>query len=78
MPYHLLLDGADEQQLGKDKIGTTGRGIGPCYVDKVHAHRHPRAGPAGREDPARKVKTALQEKNFLLQRYDIGVLDPDR
>ena len=34
MPYHLLLDGANEQQLGKYKIGTTGRGIGPCYVDK--------------------------------------------
>ena len=35
MPYHLLLDGAAERQLGKLQIGTTGRGIGPCYADKV-------------------------------------------
>jgi len=35
MPYHKLLDGAKEQQLGGKKIGTTKRGIGPCYSDKI-------------------------------------------
>ncbi len=35
MPYHKILDGAEEQHLGKKKIGTTKRGIGPCYSDKV-------------------------------------------
>jgi adenylosuccinate synthase len=35
MPYHLLLDRADEAGRGTQRIGTTGRGIGPCYVDKV-------------------------------------------
>jgi adenylosuccinate synthase len=35
MPYHLVLDGAIERNLGKEKIGTTGRGIGPTYVDKA-------------------------------------------
>src|SRR5438067_475903 len=35
MPYHLLLDLAGEQQLGSQKIGTTRRGIGPCYADKA-------------------------------------------
>jgi len=35
MPYHKLLDGAEEQYLGNKKIGTTKRGIGPCYSDKV-------------------------------------------
>lgn len=35
MPYHKILDGAEEQNLGKKKIGTTRRGIGPCYSDKV-------------------------------------------
>jgi len=35
MPYHKLLDGAEEQYLGDNKIGTTKRGIGPCYSDKV-------------------------------------------
>ena len=34
MPYHLLLDGASERRLGDNKIGTTKRGIGPCYQDK--------------------------------------------
>jgi adenylosuccinate synthase len=35
MPYHLLLDMAGEQSLGELKIGTTKRGIGPCYADKA-------------------------------------------
>src|SRR3990172_5966663 len=34
MPYHRILDGLRESKL-KNKIGTTGRGIGPCYADKV-------------------------------------------
>jgi adenylosuccinate synthase len=35
MPYHLLLDSAGEAKLGKLQIGTTQRGIGPCYADKA-------------------------------------------
>src|SRR4030042_638785 len=35
IPYHKILDGAEEQYLGDKKIGTTKRGIGPCYSDKV-------------------------------------------
>lgn len=35
MPYHKILDGAEEENLGDKKIGTTKRGIGPCYSDKV-------------------------------------------
>ncbi len=35
MPYHRLLDELEEAERGADKIGTTGRGIGPAYVDKV-------------------------------------------
>lgn len=35
LPYHIALDGLREQALGDDKIGTTKRGIGPCYEDKV-------------------------------------------
>ncbi len=35
MPYHLLLDHAGEAKLGKLQIGTTRRGIGPCYADKA-------------------------------------------
>ncbi len=35
MPYHILLDHVQERRLGKGKIGTTGRGIGPAYADKA-------------------------------------------
>ena len=35
MPYHIDLDGAYEELLGKNNIGTTKRGIGPCYQDKM-------------------------------------------
>jgi len=35
MPYHKLLDGAEEKYLGKKSIGTTKKGIGPCYSDKI-------------------------------------------
>src|SRR3990167_10465277 len=35
LPYHILLDQAREKARGNNKIGTTGRGIGPCYEDKV-------------------------------------------
>jgi adenylosuccinate synthase len=35
MPYHLMLDHAGEAKLGKQQIGTTRRGIGPCYADKA-------------------------------------------
>jgi adenylosuccinate synthase len=45
MPYHLWLDRADEAGRGSQAIGTTGRGIGPCYVDKV-ARRPARRRPA--------------------------------
>ena len=35
MPYHVILDGLEEEARGADAIGTTGRGIGPAYLDKV-------------------------------------------
>lgn len=35
LPYHRLLDGAEERARGAKGVGTTGRGIGPCYADKV-------------------------------------------
>ena len=55
MPYHIMLDHMQEARLGKGKIGTTGRGIGPAYADKAaragraHAgHRStPRASASG-------------------------------
>ena len=77
MPYHLLLDGANEQQLGKYRIGTTGRGIGPCYADKAA-----RLGIRVQDLLDEKIlraqgQAALQdEATALLQRYDIGASTP--
>jgi adenylosuccinate synthase len=69
MPYHKALDIAGEASLAKGKkIGTTGRGIGPCYMDKVG-----RFGIKAGEllDPDLfndKLKANVEEKNFLLTR----------
>ncbi|HJW74186.1 MAG TPA: adenylosuccinate synthase [Thermoleophilia bacterium] len=78
MPYHILLDGGFEKQLGKFKIGTTGRGIGPCYVDKVARVGIRVQDLFDEKILRRKIRVALEDKNRLLQLYDIGVLDPDQ
>lgn len=74
MPYHKLLDSLGEQ--GKVKIGTTGRGIGPCYLDK-YARRGIRIkdllNPTELE---RKIRQNLEEKNLLLKKvYEHEELD---
>ena len=67
MPYHKKLDMARERIRGKNKIGTTGRGIGPAYEDKV-ARCGIRCGDLLREEVFReKLKTNLLEKNHLLK-----------
>ena len=78
MPYHLLLDGAAERQLGKFKIGTTGRGIGPCYIDKFARVGVRVQDLLDEKILRRKVRVALEEKNPMLQLYDIGTLDPEQ
>ncbi|OQX13753.1 MAG: adenylosuccinate synthase [Desulfobulbaceae bacterium A2] len=77
MPYHKRLDGAHEESLSPDKkIGTTGRGIGPCYMDKVG-----RTGIKAGEllDPSLlqdKLRANLEEKNFLLtKKYGVAPLE---
>ncbi len=65
MPYHNIMDGIDEQKAGDAKIGTTKRGIGPCYADKA-ARKGLRMCDLVSEHFADKLKTALDEKNELL------------
>lgn len=79
MPYHKALDQARETaKSGIDKIGTTGRGIGPCYEDKM-ARVGIRAGDLQNLDLVRgKIDKALQEKNVLLEKlYKQKSLDPE-
>jgi adenylosuccinate synthase len=63
MPYHLMLDDAGEARLGKLQIGTTRRGIGPCYADKAS-----RLGI--------RVQDLLDEK--ILKKKIIAALEPKR
>lgn len=67
MPYHRAIDGARENfKSGSDKIGTTGRGIGPCYEDKVARIGIRAADLADEALLGRKIEKALVEKNALL------------
>ena len=69
LPYHVALDQAREKARGDAKIGTTGRGIGPAYEDKV-ARRGLRIGDLfNRERFAGKLKELLDFHNFVLQNY---------
>ena len=78
MPYHVAIDKVTERYLGKAKIGTTGRGIGPAYEDKVA-----RMGVRVQDllDPsilAQKVEAALEIKNQILVKvYNRKALDLD-
>ena len=68
MPWHLAIDQASERRLGRLAIGTTRRGIGPCYADKAM-----RLGIRVQDvlDPKilrQKIEVALAEKNLWLQR----------
>ncbi|WP_026819428.1 adenylosuccinate synthase [Arthrobacter castelli] len=76
-PYHQVMDKVTERFLGKRAIGTTGRGIGPAYMDKV-ARLGIRAQDLFDESILRqKVEGSLRQKNELLvkvyNRRDIGV-----
>jgi adenylosuccinate synthase len=69
MPYHKGLDLARERAKGTAKIGTTGRGIGPCYEDKV-ARRGIRMADLLKPEVLRaKLAEVLPEKNFYLEKF---------
>ncbi|MDY0040383.1 MAG: adenylosuccinate synthase [Desulforhabdus sp.] len=69
MPYHRALDLAREKKKGSSKIGTTGRGIGPCYEDKVARNGIRMHDLFSEETLAEKIEKNLEEKNFLLQHF---------
>ena len=69
MTYHREVDNARELRKGKGKIGTTGRGIGPCYEDKasrtgIRIHELVR-----QKLFTEKLKVNLEEKNFYLEKF---------
>jgi len=68
LPYHVALDQAREIKRGNAKIGTTGRGIGPAYEDKV-SRRGLRVGDLYQPEFADKLKEVMEYHNFSLKHY---------
>ena len=77
MPYHVAIDKVTERYAGSKKIGTTGRGIGPCYQDKIARIGIRVADVLDEEQLAAKVEAALEFKNQVLVKiYNRKALDP--
>lgn len=78
MPYHQQIDLGREKMKGEKKIGTTGRGIGPCYEDKATRRGIRFADLIDFEVFKEKVNTVIEEKNFYLKHYlSADTLDPN-
>jgi adenylosuccinate synthase len=79
LPYHVALDQAREAKRGNEKLGTTGRGIGPAYEDKV-ARRGLRLGDLQDEQRfTRKLREVMEYHNFFLENYfKVEALDVER
>lgn len=74
MPYHKLLDSINES--GSSKIGTTGRGIGPCYIDKYARKGIKIVDLLDKKDLEEKIKFNIEEKNNILRKvYNHKELD---
>ncbi len=69
LPYHVALDRAREAAKGAGKIGTTGRGIGPAYEDKVARRAIRVQDLLARERFAAKLGEVLDYHNFMLKNY---------
>jgi len=67
-PYHKALDKLKEGKMGADKIGTTGRGIGPCYIDKAARCGIRIADFLDDNVFKRKLKANVEEKNELFRK----------
>ncbi len=79
MPYHTLLDGRHEQAKGSKKIGTTGRGIGPAYVDKMSRSGIRMIDMLDGRGFRAKLRRNLADINALLERRDrIGKVGMER
>ncbi|MFF2157162.1 adenylosuccinate synthase [Paenibacillus chitinolyticus] len=67
MPYHLLLDELEEDRKGANKIGTTRKGIGPCYMDKAARNGIRIADLMDAQEFERKLRHIVEDKNTLLK-----------
>lgn len=79
LPYHVALDAAREKARGKTAIGTTGRGIGPAYEDKI-SRRGLRVGDLLNADVfENKLRSIMEYHNFMLtEYYKVDAVDVDK
>jgi adenylosuccinate synthase len=78
MPYHRLLDQASEEQRGSQKIGTTGRGIGPTYADKSERTGIRIIDLMETESLPEQLRWTISNKNVILEKlYNLPPLDPE-
>ena len=76
MPWHLAIDQASERRLGNLQIGTTRRGIGPCYADKASRIGIRVQDVLDSKILRQKIEVALAEKNIWLERvYEVEPFD---
>ncbi len=80
MSYHRMMDNCRESMKSDDsKIGTTGRGIGPCYEDKMSRVGIRAADLADPELLRSKIEVGLQEKNVLFEKlFNVEPLDAEK
>ncbi|SFS86928.1 Adenylosuccinate synthetase [Saccharopolyspora flava] len=78
MPYHVAIDRVTERYLGKKQIGTTGRGIGPCYQDKIARVGVRMQDLLDEKILRQKVEAALDIKNQILVKvYNRRAIDAE-
>ncbi|NEN87490.1 MAG: adenylosuccinate synthase [Okeania sp. SIO3H1] len=78
MPYHRLIDRASEERRGSQKIGTTGRGIGPTYADKSERTGIRMIDLMSPDRLREQINWTVNYKNVILEKlYNLSPLDPD-
>ncbi|MCH3910066.1 MAG: adenylosuccinate synthase [Bacilli bacterium] len=77
MPYHIDLDKARENCLGKEKIGTTGKGIGPAYEDRAERTALRMGDLLERDYLKKRLYSVLKIKNIELAAYGAKTYDPE-
>lgn len=75
MPYHMVLDGLEEERKGPNKIGTTRKGIGPCYMDKAARNGIRIVDLLDNDVFEKKFRHLANEKNELIRMYGGEELD---
>jgi len=71
MPYHKILDGAEERYLSEKKIGTTKRGIGPCYSDKIARNGIRLIDIVDKDKLSKKLDLIIPIKKRIYEAYKI-------